>query len=195
MLKWLGLVLLGFAAATARAAGPVAPDDLVQARLLTEEPSVAPGQTLWTAIHFAIKPGWHIYWRNPGDAGVPTAISWQLPDGFSAGEIVWPAPEHFVLGGLGNYGYANSVDLLVPLTALNGLVAGGTAPLRAEASWLACAEICIPGTAKLDAALPVTEKPAVADPAAAALFAAARRQAPVPAPFEPRFGIADGEVR
>jgi thiol:disulfide interchange protein DsbD len=195
MLKWLGLVLLGLAAATARAAGPVAPDDLVQARLLTEQSSVAPGQTLWTAIHFAIKPGWHIYWRNPGDAGVPTAISWQLPDGFSAGEIVWPAPEHFVLGGLGNYGYANSVDLLVPLTALNGLVAGGTAPLRAEASWLACAEICIPGTAKLDAALPVTEKPAVADPAAAALFAAARRQAPVPAPFEPRFGIADGEVR
>ncbi len=143
-------------------------------------------QTLWVDLHLKVKPGWHIYWQNPGDSGLPTAIDWKLPRGFSAGHILWPAPEHFVQNGIGNYGYAGTVDLLVPIAAPKELAAGQTGLLDAEASWLACANICIPGSAKLSLNLPVAAH-AAPEPAVAQLFAAARRNMPVPAPFEIRF--------
>ena len=104
------------AASPARADGPPVPNDLVKAELVAETVSLAPGSTLWVDLHLRIKPGWHVYWRNPGDSGLPTAIEWRLPSGFSAGSILWPVPEHFVQSGIGNYGYAGSADLLVPIT-------------------------------------------------------------------------------
>ena len=77
----------------------------------------APGETVWVALHLEMRPGWHVYWRNPGDAGLPPEIAWKLPSGFTAGEIAWPTPERFVDNDqIGNYGYAGSVDLLVPVT-------------------------------------------------------------------------------
>src|SRR6516162_9906984 len=119
-----------------RADGPPDPNTLVRAELVAETTSLAPASTLWVDLHLAIKPGWHVYWRNPGDSGLPTTIDWRLPSGFSAGNISWPAPEHFVKNGVGNYGYAGSADLLVPITAPKELTAGETAALKAEASWL-----------------------------------------------------------
>ena len=77
--------------ATAMAAPPLA-SDLVRATLHAEDATVAPGQTLWTDLHLTITPGWHIYWKNPGDSGLPTEIDWSLPPGFSAGAIVYNDP-------------------------------------------------------------------------------------------------------
>jgi thiol:disulfide interchange protein/DsbC/DsbD-like thiol-disulfide interchange protein len=166
--------------------GPPAPEDLVKADLVAETASIAPGTTLWVDLRLAVKPGWHVYWQNPGDSGLPTTIEWKLPPGFSPGPIHWPVPEHFVQNGIGNYGYAGTLDLLVPIAAPKELAVGQTAVLDAEASWLACADICIPGGAKLGLKLPVAAQPAP-DPAVAPLFAAARRHLPAPAPFETRF--------
>jgi thiol:disulfide interchange protein len=170
-----------------RANGPPDPASLVKAELVAEATSLAPASTLWIDLHLAIKPGWHVYWRNPGDSGLPTTIDWELPSGFSAGAISWPVPEHFVQGGIGNYGYAGSSDLLVPISMAPHAAPGGTAVLSAEASWLVCAEICIPGGAKLSLSLPIVAGPVAPDPATAALFAAVRRQLPLPAAFETRF--------
>src|SRR6516164_10306180 len=175
------------AASAVRAGGPPVPNDLVKAELVAETVSLAPGSTLWVDLHLRIKPGWHVYWRNPGDSGLPTAIEWRLPSGFSAGSILWPVPEHFVQSGIGNYGYAGSADLLVPITVPPGVVIGDTAVVAAEASWLACAEICIPGDPTLSLRLPVAAGPLVPDPTAAPLFAVVRQQMPVPATFETRF--------
>src|SRR5271155_2465167 len=172
---------------SARAGGPPAPEDLVKADLVAEAASIAAGATLWVDLHLEVKPGWHIYWQNPGDSGLPTAIDWKLPPGFSAGHILWPAPEHFVQNGIGNYGYAGTVDLLVPIAAPQELAVGQTAVLDAEASWLVCADICIPGSAKLGLNLPVGAQASAPDPAVAPLFASARRHLPAPAPFETRF--------
>ncbi|MBV9201841.1 MAG: thioredoxin family protein, partial [Alphaproteobacteria bacterium] len=124
---------------------------------------------------------------NPGDSGLPTAIDWKLPPGFSPGPIHWPVPEHFVQNGIGNYGYAGTVDLLVPISVPKELETGKPAALDAEASWLACADICIPGANRLSLTLPVTAQPPTPDPAVAKLFAAARAHLPVPASFETRF--------
>ena len=166
---------------------PPDPKDLVKTALVAETQSVAPASTLWVDLHLAIKPGWHIYWRNPGDSGLPTTIDWQLPAGFSAGAISWPVPERFVQSGIGNYGYAGATDLLVPITVAKEVAIGGTAVLAADASWLVCAEICIPGGAELSLSLPVVAAPAAPDPNAAAFFAEARRRLPVAAPFETSF--------
>ena len=109
-------VLIGLAALPAWAAAPPDPKDLVRAELVAETGSIAPASTLWVDLHLQIKPGWHVYWRNPGDSGLPTAIDWHLPVGFSGGDILWPVPEHFVQNDIGNYGYAGTADLLVPIT-------------------------------------------------------------------------------
>jgi thiol:disulfide interchange protein len=187
LLPLLGLTTLLVAPPSARADGPPASKDLVKADLVAETASTAPEAVVWVDLRLEVMPGWHIYWQNPGDSGLPTALEWRLPPGFSAGPIRWPMPEHFVQNGIGNYGYAGSVDLLVPITAPRDLAPGQAAVLNAEASWLACADICIPGSAKLSLSLPVAAHSSAPDPAVAPLFAAARRQLPVPAPFETRF--------
>ena len=188
-LTGIGVVALmaALSAGVARPDGPPTAADLVKADLLPETTTIAPGTTLWVDLHLEIKPGWHIYWRNPGDSGLPTAIEWNLPPGFSAGSILWPTPEHFVQNGIGNYGYAGSADLLIPVTPPKQLAAGQTEKLEADASWLVCADICIPGSAKSSFGLPVAAQPATPDPTVAPLFAAARRHLPALAPFEARF--------
>ena len=122
------------AAFPARADGPPDPKDLVNAELVTETASLASASTLWVDLHLRIKPGWHVYWRDPGDSGLPTTIDWRLPSGFSAGSIHWPVPERFVQSGIGNYGYAGSADLLVPITVPKEVALGDTTVLAAEAS-------------------------------------------------------------
>jgi DsbC/DsbD-like thiol-disulfide interchange protein len=178
-----------------RAAPPNIPAELVKARLVPEAAGVAPGTTLWVDLHLDIAPGWHTYWRNPGDAGLPTEIAWTLSAGFTAGDIVWPAPEHFVVDGLGNYGYRDAVDLLVPIAVPPEVEQSGTANFAAAVSWLVCSDICIPGEAKLALALPVGASPAAPDPAVKDLFAAARAHLPKPAGFEARFAMTGNEVR
>src|SRR5204862_7812598 len=117
------------AALPASAAAPANGTHPVTARLVPEAAGIAPGTDLWVDLHLDIAPGWHTYWRNPGDAGLPTEIAWELPAGFNAGEVAWPAPERFVLGTIGNYGYQGSADLLVPITAPAELNPGDTVHL------------------------------------------------------------------
>jgi len=189
-----GLLAAAAIAVPARAAGPAALDP-VAARLVPETGAVEPGGTLWVDLHLDIAPGWHTYWRNPGDSGLPTEIAWVLPAGFSAGEIAWPVPERFVIGGIGNYGYGGSADLLVPVAVPANLTPGGTVQLEANANWLVCSEICIPGEAKLTLDLPVSAVPPAAEPSVAALFATVRERLPKPAGFETRFAVSERDLR
>src|SRR6516162_5727787 len=191
----LALVAASATAPAVRADGPPDPKDLVKAELVAETASVAPASTLWVDLHLAIAPGWHVYWRNPGDSGLPTAIDWRLPPGFSAGPISWPVPERFVQSGIGNYGYSGATDLLVPIPVVKEVETGGTAVLAADASWLVCADICIPGGAALSLKLPIAAELAATDPGATALFAEARRRLPFPAPFETRFAAGADDYR
>src|SRR4028118_1106746 len=73
--------------------GQVVSTPHVKAELLLEKPSVAPGESFDVALRMRMKDGWHTYWKHPGDSGEPTAISWKLPPGFTAGDIQWPYPE------------------------------------------------------------------------------------------------------
>src|SRR5712691_2397942 len=204
MVMRLGAILGRLVIATAALLAVVAPvpvvaatlpADPVAARLVPEAVAIVPGGTLWVDLHLDIAPGWHTYWRNPGDSGLPTEIAWDLPAGFRAGEVAWPAPERFVLGAIGNYGYHGSADLLVPIAAPADLKPGGTTHLAANASWLVCSDICIPGEAKLALDLPVSAAPASPDPSVAARFAAVRDHLPKAAGFATRFTVSERDLR
>ena len=150
----------------------------VKAHLVSEPSAIAPGQSFWVALEFNIRDGWHTYWRNPGDSGQATALKWQLPPGFTAGDIVWTTPHRFEIPPLMNYGYAKHAVHLVNITAPKDLTAGTPIVLSAKASWLVCSDVCIPEEAELQLKLPVNTEPGAIDPADAALFAAARSELP-----------------
>lgn len=130
---------------------------LVQARgiepQLVAEGAAPPGGEVDLAIHMRPAPGWHGYWQNPGDAGLPMDVKWRLPQGFVAGPLRYPVPARLTVAGLMNYvfeqDYAVLVRLKVPADAK------GTVPIRAEAHWLACTDkICVPEQGELSLDLP-----------------------------------------
>ncbi|MBK8908566.1 MAG: thioredoxin family protein [Rhodospirillales bacterium] len=183
---------LGFVGggSSALAASEVATEQ-VRASLITETERVRPGGTAWVALRFDIAPGWHTYWRNPGDSGEPTRIDWRLPDGVRAGDIQWPYPQAIPYGPLINFGYEGRVLHLVAITVPDTWQAGTPVPLVAEATWLVCAEICIPQSATLETTL-TTEPSTRSDVGAVEDFAETRQRLPLPSPWPARFG-ADGE--
>ena len=164
------LVALGATAAPVRTGH-------VEAELVPEKTAITPGGTLTVALRLAMERGWHTYWRNPGESGLPTTLKWTLQDGLAAGPIQWPAPRALPAGPLVNYGYEGEVLLLTDVTAPAGLSTGGTLNLAARADWLVCKEICIPEGADLALALPVAER-ADADPRWATPIARTRSELP-----------------
>jgi thiol:disulfide interchange protein len=146
-----------FACATAHAADVT---DHVEAALIAETTALKAGDAdNWIALRLLPDKGWHTYWINPGDSGIPTKITWTLPDGVSAGDIVWPYPERHSLGELTNYGYGGETLHLVPVRVSAKWPAGKMVEMKAEAHWLVCADICIPGTVHLSLSLPVSTDP------------------------------------
>ena len=156
---------------------PPAVTDRTTVSLLAETDSYRPGQALRLGLHFRLAPGWHIYWKNPGDAGSPPELDWTLPPGARAGAIDWPAPEREAAGPVTSYVYTGEVVLPVRIVP-----PPGEAPfaLRADASWVVCARICVPEEGHFGLTLP----PGPAGPSAAApLFAAADARMPRASPF------------
>lgn len=146
--------------------------------LIPEFTSIQPGTPFTVAVRFRMDPGWHNYWRNAGDSGLPTTIEWDLPRGFQAGEIQWPYPERIVAYPLVDYGYSDEVALLVEITPPQDLRAGSSVELAAGVDWLICERVCLPAHADLEAELPVRAGRPEEDPRWTALFAEARDRLP-----------------
>jgi thiol:disulfide interchange protein len=191
--KWWILACLVASPAAYPLSGNVVATDNVKARLVSEVGSVGPGQSIWVALELNIRDGWHTYWRNPGDSGQATSLTWNLPPGFTAGEILWTTPHRFELPPLVNYGYAKHAVHMVQITAPKDLEVGRTVALQAKASWLVCSDVCIPEDANLQLKLP-TSASAAADPADAALFASARSDLPSPEPAPASARVQDGQL-
>ena len=191
--KGLILGLLIASPAAYSLSGNVAATDNVKARLVSETNAIVPGHSVWVALELDIRDGWHTYWRNPGDSGQATSLAWGLPRGFTAGEIVWTTPHRFELPPLVNYGYAKHAVHLVEVTAPKDLKLGRTVLLQAKASWLVCSDVCVPEDANLQLNLPVSAT-AAADPADAALFAAARSDLPTPEPASSSARLQNGQL-
>lgn len=151
----------------------------VQASLVAETDGVQAGQTLVAGLWLQMDAGWHTYWRNPGDAGLPSKAKWELPEGFVAGELQWPQPSRFNTGPLVSYGYEHEVLLPVEIQ-VPATLSSDEVRLTARVSWLECEEVCLPGKAELALVLDVRTNPAPGP--SAALFKKTRAQMPAKDP-------------
>lgn len=128
----LTLLVLLVASAPAHAGSERVRTPHVEATLLSEVSRVAPHSGFWVGLRLEIEPGWHTYWRNPGDSGLAARIDWELPEGMVAGEIRWPVPHRFRIGDLMNYGYADGVVWLSVISSAPG-AQGHVSPEKANA--------------------------------------------------------------
>ena len=164
--------------ATALTAQEDDPNPHSDAWLVSEVQSVRPGESFTVAIRFELDPGWHNYWRNAGDSGLPTTIDWDLPSGWEAGPIQWPYPHRIVAPPLVDYGYSDEVALLVDLTPPADLSPGSSVRLGATVNWLICREICLPAQGEVEITLPVRATSPEPDPRWSELFRDTRAHLP-----------------
>jgi thiol:disulfide interchange protein/DsbC/DsbD-like thiol-disulfide interchange protein len=154
--------------------------ELIKASLLADRTAVVPGENFQAGVLLQIAPGWHTYWRNPGDAGIPVTMQWDLPEGFVAGPIEWPLPRRYIEpGDLFAFGYKKEVLLPVRISVPEALTEEEIS-LAVRVNWLVCEAICVPGRAELSITLPVAETAAADNEEvfAAALSAQAQTEAP-----------------
>ena len=167
---WLGALWL--APAAQAAATGWAGDAHSAARLLTAIDADGNSKTIAAGLEIRLAPGWHTYWRDPGDAGVPPVIDWSGSGNLARAETAWPAPARYSLQGFQTAAYQHDVVLPITLVIAHP---GLPVPLQAQVSWAACANICVPYSAKL--ALTIPAGAATPSPEAA-LIAAAQARVP-----------------
>ena len=148
---------------------------LVRAELLADTKAIVPGKPFTVGLLLRMAPGWHTYWKFSGDAGLPTEMKWKLPPGWKIGDIQWPIPLKTIdPGDIETYGYQDEILLMQEITPPLKLDVSSV-QLAAEANWLVCEKICIPGSATLRLDLPVASS---SEPANADVFARYRRLVP-----------------
>lgn len=136
----------------------------VEVKLISAVKQVAPGDTIKIAALFKMHDPWHLYWKYPGETGLPPRIKFKLPEGFKVSELAWPAPVQFTQpGGKFGFGYHHELlltaDLSVPKTAVPGPV-----KLEAKIKWLGCSpSMCAPGRKRVELEIPVGEKTVKSD--------------------------------
>ena len=168
----LAALALGWPSGAYAAATGWVGDAHAAARLITATEATGSGSTIEAGLEIRLAPGWHAYWRTPGDAGIEPSIDWAGSDNLARAEIAWPAPTRYSLQGFETAGYENHV--LLPIT-LSLVRPGRPLALHAAVDYAACAQICVPYSAKFDLAVPAG---APAPTPQAALIAAARAKVP-----------------
>ncbi len=130
-------------------------DNRVSITLIPEVAHSADADTIWIGVQMDIEEGWHVYWQNPGDSGLPTTIRWEDHPFFHPGSIHWPRPNRFDEDGVTTYGYSEHVTLLVPVItsaeSVNNIESrvkhqleqDKIPSLNADINWLVCKDICI----------------------------------------------------
>ncbi len=183
MTVFLALILLVLTQPAQAAESVAVTSARATAALVSDTDRIDPGIPFHVGLRLRLAPGWHTYWRNPGDAGIAPELQFTLPDDASIGPLAWPAPQRQLEGPLMTYGYSGEV-------LLAARVSGPANTVRLHASWLVCRDICVPeeGDFRLD--LPAGT-PAAAPQAP--LFAAAEAALPRPSPW-PAQVAADGTL-
>ncbi|HYI01076.1 protein-disulfide reductase DsbD family protein [Hyalangium sp.] len=180
VLLW-GLVVsaVAWAEPPATATGTGAPDEgnpRVEASLVVDTSQVKPGESFRVGVRFRMDPGWYIYWKNPGDSGLSTQVSWDAP-GVTVGELRWPFPSTFRTpdGFIVTHGYKEEVLLFAEARASQQ--ATGSLTLSAAVDALVCEQRCVPAEILLSRTLPVGAE-TVRDAETTTAFDAAQAQVP-----------------
>ena len=125
------------------------------AELVPVVDSIVPGESFTVCLNIKHDPKWHTYWKNPGLAGVPTKLDWDLPEGFEAGPIQWARPQRVKMAIYNTFGYEDEVTLLIDVQTPATLEIGTQVELKTKTTWMMCAETCHPSSAKLSLTMPV----------------------------------------
>ncbi|HEY2467417.1 MAG TPA: thioredoxin family protein [Terracidiphilus sp.] len=133
----------------------------VHVQLISPVAQLHPGNNN-AGLYFKLEPGWHVYWRNPGDAGEPPHIKWTLPQGITAGPLEFPIPKRLPLGPLMDFGYEDEVLFPFQVNVANN--ASGSAVLHAKVDWLVCRGSCIPEKTELEITRPLASSDASGTP-------------------------------
>jgi thiol:disulfide interchange protein DsbD len=177
-LSFLALLLCAALAAPAQSrAQTIVENEYTTTEVIPEAAGFASGETLWFALRQELRDGWHVFWVNPGDAGLPLRLEWDLPPGYEAGETLHPVPEYIPVGPLASYAHEGAPVFLVAVTAPADARPGDEVSVAIEASWQACEDICVPEEGRFAFTLPVTQTPAP-NVSHTELFAAARAALP-----------------
>jgi suppressor for copper-sensitivity B len=158
----------------ARAAAGWVGDEHAAARLITATDSVGSKKAVAAGLEIRLMPGWHAYWRTPGDAGIPPSIDWAGSANLKRADITWPAPARYSLQGFETAGYRDHVVLPITVALTQP---GQPLDLHALVNWAACANICVPYSTRLELRLPAGP---AAPSAEAGLIADARTRVPQP---------------
>jgi len=156
------------------------------ARLISAVAATGSASRIEAGLEFRFGPGWHGYWRNPGDAGFAPTLDWTGSDNLAEAEILWPRPTRTSLLGIDSLAYDTGVILPLVLTPLEP---GRPLRLRLAVDYLACADLCVPYRAELALDLPAGPAQPTLDAAAIASFLAQ-----VPGPVAAA-GLRPGPVR
>jgi thiol:disulfide interchange protein len=172
-----------------------APDSKhIATRFIAETDAPSAGSVVSLAIHMTPEPGWHGYWKNPGDSGMEPSVAWTLPSGVSAGPFEYPVPARLLVGGLMNYVYEGPYALLLKLKVPGGLAPGTKLPIRGKFDYLVCTkEVCVPEATEL--ALDLRVGAPGAAPVRNAAFDGFRQALPRPLGSEARFEWSEGRFR
>lgn len=150
-------------------------DKRVAVRLITASGNTS-GDTLLAGLEFRYEPGWHGYWRTPGDAGIAPQFNWTASGNLTGEQVAWPAPTRLEIDGLQNSIYSGDFALPVILHLANP---DAKTNLSVVVDYAACAQICVPEHARLDLGI----EPGTAAQSAEANIIA-RASAKVPGPPE-----------
>ncbi|MET0406032.1 MAG: thioredoxin family protein [Cystobacter sp.] len=155
----------------------------VKATLLTDVTQVKPGDTFRVGVRFELHPGWHVYWKNPGESGLASEIIWDTP-GTTVGALQWPVPSTLRTsdGFITTYGYEG--DVLLAAEARAPDKAEGALQLSAAADVLVCEINCLPAQLMLTRNVPVGPS-TVKDEEHTPLFDTTRARVPMPAESSP----------
>ena len=98
-------------------------------------------------IKMDMQDHWHTYWKNPGDSGGPMKITWAMPEGFQASEILWPPPTLIPYPPLMTYGYEDFVIFPIKIKLPENTTSGS---FSADIDFLICDDICVPERAFIE---------------------------------------------
>jgi thiol:disulfide interchange protein DsbD len=169
--------MLAFAAPAIAQAS--AKSEHAEATLLLERSAVTSDDPFLGALHLKLAAGWHVYWKNAGDSGLPPSAAWTNSPAVTVGEFRFPTPEAIPLATLMNYGYETEVTLPFEIKIAANVKSGDQITIGAKFDYLICADICIPEGVTLSTTLPVAAAPGT-DDVASALIAATLSAIPVP---------------
>lgn len=148
--------------------------------LLSESEGVEAGNSFLIGIDLHLQDGWHTYWKNPGDAGMPVEVEWELPKGFQVRALHWPEPERFEQDGFVGFGYHGRTLLVAEIDPPKKLSDRADLFIGVHIQYVACQDACVPG--ELHARLPLHVGPSLPSAAAEELRHAYQK---MPQPLPP----------